>query len=66
MALWVLLLIAASEYVLIHRSKNLLAWVKHVMVGMRVLENHFQDVMTVLSVEAMNLCQYQEQGTFVN
>ena len=56
----------ASEYVLIHRSKNQLAWVKHVMVGMRVLENHFQDVMTVLSVEAMNLCQYQEQGTFVN
>ena len=59
----------ASEYVLLHRSKNLLAWVKHVMALMRALENHFQDVMKVLSVDPMDpmdLCQYQEQGAFVN
>jgi hypothetical protein len=47
-------------------STKLLAWVKHAKDGMRVLENHFQDVMMVLSVGIMDLIQYQEWKALVN
>ena len=49
-------------------STKLLAWAKHVKDGMRALENHFQDVMMVLSVVFVDpiLTHYQEWKTSVN
>jgi len=47
-------------------STKLLAWAKHVKDGMKALENHFQDVMMVLSVGIMDLIQYQEWKALVN